>query len=46
MNSELRKRLVAVSLERQQRYGIAPSITSVLSEYDDAILVGCLEKVY
>ena len=36
----LRDRLVAVALEWQSRFGVAPSITSALSEYDAAKLVG------
>jgi hypothetical protein len=36
----LRERLVAVALEWQARFGVAPSITSALSEYDAAKLVG------
>lgn len=46
MSSELRKRMVSVALEWQDRYGVAPAITSVLSEYDAAILVGCAESDY
>lgn len=46
MSSELRKRLVSVALEWQERYGVAPAITSVLSEYDAALLVGCTESDY
>jgi hypothetical protein len=36
----LRDRLVAAALEWQDRFGVAPSITSALSEYDAAILIG------
>ena len=38
---ELRARLVAVALEWQSAFGVAPSVTSVLSEFDAALLVGC-----
>ena len=37
---ELRAMLVAVVLEREHRYGVAPAATSALSEYDAARLVG------
>lgn len=37
---QLREALVAVALEWQRRYGVAPSITSAISEYDAARLVG------
>lgn len=37
---DLREALVAVSLEWERRYGVAPAITSALSEYDAARLVG------
>ena len=36
----VRERLVAVALEWQSLYGIAPSITSTVSEFDAAKLVG------
>jgi hypothetical protein len=39
-DSSLRDRLVAAALEWQERFGVAPSITSTLSEYDAALLVG------
>jgi hypothetical protein len=37
---ELRRSLVTLVLEWQRRYGVAPSITSAISEYDAARLVG------
>ncbi len=40
MNSTLREELVSVALKWQERYGIAPQITTPLSEYDAAMLVG------
>jgi hypothetical protein len=46
MSLELRKQMVSVALEWQERYGVAPAITSVLSEYDAALLVGCAETDY
>ena len=43
----LRAQLVATALAWQDRYGIAPSITSALSEYDAAIsLLGMDEAEY
>ena len=42
----LRKRLVEVALEWQEKYGVSPSITSSLSEYDAAMLVGMTESEY
>jgi hypothetical protein len=36
----IRERLVAVALEWEQRFGVAPAITSALSEYDAACLIG------
>ena len=36
----LRDRLVAAALEWQDHFGVAPSITSAISEYDAALLVG------
>jgi hypothetical protein len=46
MSTKLRKTLTEAALEWQRQYGVAPAITSVLSEYDAAILVGCSEKEY
>ncbi|MDP1993122.1 MAG: hypothetical protein Q8K00_19065 [Syntrophales bacterium] len=43
---DLRKRLISTALEWQNRFGVAPAITSVLSEYDAAILVRCPEDEY
>lgn len=42
----LREQLVSTALEWQRRFGVAPAITSALSEYDAAILVGCPEEDY
>ena len=36
----LRERLVGVALEWERSFGVAPSITSAVSEYDAACLVG------
>lgn len=36
----LRESLVSIALEWERRYGVSPQITSALSEYDAAILVG------
>ncbi|QBG46074.1 hypothetical protein EGM51_01090 [Verrucomicrobia bacterium S94] len=43
---ELREQLVATALEWQKRYGVAPAITSTVSEYDAAMLVGCSDADY
>ncbi len=45
-SSSLRDTLVKVALEWQQRFGVAPHITSAISEYDVALLVGCSEADY
>jgi len=37
---KLRDSLVAVTLEWERVFGVAPSITSAVSEYDAACLVG------
>jgi hypothetical protein len=42
----IRQRLVEVALEWEKRFGIAPSITSALSEFDAARLLGCKEPEY
>ena len=43
---KLRNILVDVALQWQASFGIAPSITSSISEYDAAMLVGMSEKEY
>jgi hypothetical protein len=42
----IRSRLVAAALEWQSRFGVAPAITSQLSELDAALLVGVPESAY
>ena len=42
----LRDRLVAVTLEWERVFGVAPSITSAVSEYDAACLVGHTDESY
>lgn len=37
---DLRETLVRTALEWERRYGVAPAVTSALSEYDAALLVG------
>jgi hypothetical protein len=37
---ELRAALVAVALEWERRYGVAPAVTGAVSEYDAACLIG------
>ncbi len=40
---KLRDKLVDIALQWQASFGVAPSITSSISEYDAAMLV-CLKK--
>lgn len=42
----LRNKLVDTALQWQEWFGVAPSITSAISEYDAALLVGMTEKEY
>lgn len=42
----LRDKLVEVALEWQSKFGVSPSITSSVSEYDAAMLVGMSEQEY
>ena len=44
--ASLRERLVCIALEWQQRYGVAPSITSAVSELDAVRLAGWPEREY
>lgn len=46
MIEQLRNKLVEIALQWQERYGVAPSITSTISEYDAAMLVGMSENEY
>ena len=46
MTEQLRNKLVEIALQWQERYGVAPSITSTISEYDAAMLVGMSENEY
>ena len=43
---KLRSRLVEVALQWQERFGVAPAVTSALSELDAALLVGMSEDEY
>jgi len=43
---ELRENLIIVALEWQRRYGVAPAITSALSEYDAAKMIGMSDEEY
>lgn len=43
---ELRTILVDVALKWQERFGVSPQITSTVSEYDAAMLVGMPENEY
>ena len=40
----LRNKLIDIALQWQESFGVAPSITSALSEYDAAMLVGMSEN--
>lgn len=40
VDGSLRSRLVAIALEWERSFGVAPQITSAVSEYDAALLVG------
>lgn len=40
----LRDKLVEIALQWQAKYGVAPQITTVISEYDAAMLVGMSES--
>ena len=42
----LRDKLVEVALQWQEKFGVAPQITTVVSEYDAAMLVGMPEREY
>lgn len=43
---DLRSQLVALTLQWERRFGVAPQVTSALSEYDAASLVGMTEDEY
>lgn len=43
---DLRNQLVDLALKWQQRYGVAPAITSTVSEYDAAIMLGMSDQEY
>ena len=42
----LRERLVGMALEWEEHFGVAPSITTAISELDAARLVGVKEEAY
>ena len=42
----MRNELVKIALAWQNKFGVAPSVTSAVSEYDAAMLVGMSEKEY
>lgn len=42
----LRERLIELALEWQERYGVSPQITTPISEYDAAMLVGMSDEEY
>jgi len=46
IDQSLRNDLVAIALKWQEEYGVAPSITSTVSEFDAAMLVGMPASEY
>lgn len=42
----IRDELVRIALEWEKRFSVCPSITSSISEYDAAMLLGCDSKEY
>lgn len=42
----LRNQLVQLALKWQEMYGVAPAITSTVSEYDAAMILGMSEEEY
>ena len=42
----LREKLVKITLEWEEKFGVAPRITGNISEYDAAMLVGMSEEKY
>lgn len=46
VDASIRSRLVAVALEWERAFGVAPQITSAISEYDAARLVGHSEATF
>ncbi len=44
--SKIRQHLVDVALEWEKKFGIAPDITTAISEYDAARCVGMSDKEY
>ncbi len=44
--NDLRQKLVEAALAWERTFGIAPSITSALSEFDATMLVGCSAEHY
>ena len=43
---DLRQKLVEAALAWERAFGVAPSITSALSEFDAAMLLGCSAEHY
>ena len=42
----IRNELIEIALKWQKRYGVAPAITSAISEFDAAMIVGMKEAEY
>ena len=45
-NDNLRNRLVAIALEWERVFGVAPAVTGAVSEYDAARLIGHTDESY
>ncbi|GGK58446.1 hypothetical protein [Amphritea balenae] len=43
---DLREQLVCIALDWQKKFGVSPAITSTISEYDAALIVGMSEQEY
>jgi len=46
MSIDVRTNLINAVLEWERNFGVAPSITSAISEFDAALLVGCSQEEY
>ena len=46
MSKPLRNKMVQIALEWQESYGVAPQVTTPISEFDAAMLVGMSEREY
>ncbi len=44
--TDIRARLVDIALEWEKEFSVIPRITSEISEFDAAVLIGCNEEQY